>query len=98
MRRQRPVDVDLLVYTSTAERWSARTMADSSRADIRPTPVTASDAAAPRRHGKAPGRGLVWIPGGEFWMGSSEFYPEEAPVHRVDVDGFWMDEHPVTVG
>jgi len=23
-------------------------------------------------------------------------YPEEAPVHRVRVDGFWIDRHPVT--
>ena len=30
-------------------------------------------------------------------MGSDEFYPEERPVHPVSVDGFWMDEHPVTV-
>jgi formylglycine-generating enzyme len=30
-------------------------------------------------------------------MGSEDFYPEERPVHRVAVDGFWMDEHPVTV-
>ena len=30
-------------------------------------------------------------------MGSEDFYPEEGPVHRVSVDGFWMDEHPVTV-
>ncbi|MEV8098209.1 SUMF1/EgtB/PvdO family nonheme iron enzyme [Kitasatospora sp. NPDC085879] len=30
-------------------------------------------------------------------MGSEEFYPEERPVHPVRVDGFWMDEHPVTV-
>ena len=29
-------------------------------------------------------------------MGSEDFYPEERPVHRVTVDGFWMDEHPVT--
>lgn len=29
-------------------------------------------------------------------MGSDDFYPEERPVHRVSVDGFWMDEHPVT--
>ena len=72
-------------------------MADSSRADIRPSPLTASDAAAPPRTGKPPAKGLVWIPGGGFWMGSSEFYPEERPVHRVDVDGFWMDEHTVTV-
>jgi sulfatase modifying factor 1 len=39
---------------------------------------------------------MVWIPGGEFLMGSEQFYPEERPVHRVAVDGFWMDEHPVT--
>ena len=29
--------------------------------------------------------------------GSEDFYPEEAPVRRVSVDGFWMDDHPVTV-
>ena len=40
---------------------------------------------------------MRWIPGGAFGMGSESFYPEERPVHRVHVDGFWMDEHPVTV-
>jgi len=40
---------------------------------------------------------MVWIPEGEFLMGSEQFYPEERPVRRVSVDGFWMDEHPVTV-
>jgi formylglycine-generating enzyme required for sulfatase activity len=30
-------------------------------------------------------------------MGSNDFYPEERPVHAVTVDGFWMDEHQVTV-
>jgi len=30
-------------------------------------------------------------------MGSDAFYPEEGPVHAVSVDGFWMDEHQVTV-
>jgi sulfatase modifying factor 1 len=39
---------------------------------------------------------MVWISGGEFLMGSEDFYPEEAPVHRVRVDGFWVDRHPVT--
>src|SRR4051794_40145104 len=39
---------------------------------------------------------MVWIPGREFTMGSEDFYPEERPVRRVAVDGFWMDEHPVT--
>ena len=40
---------------------------------------------------------MTWIPGGTFLMGSADFYPEERPVHRVSVDGFWMDHHPVTV-
>jgi len=39
---------------------------------------------------------MVWIPGGTLRMGSDRHYPEEAPVHRVTVDGFWMDRHPVT--
>ena len=41
---------------------------------------------------------MVWVPGGAFLMGSEDFYPEVRPVHRVTVDRFWMDEHPVTVG
>ena len=40
---------------------------------------------------------MVWIPGGAFRMGSEDWYPEERPVHTVTVDGFWMDDHQVTV-
>jgi formylglycine-generating enzyme required for sulfatase activity len=36
------------------------------------------------------------IPGGMFAMGSEAFYPEEAPVRTVAVEGFLIDEHPVT--
>ncbi len=39
---------------------------------------------------------MAWISGGTFQMGSDAFYPEERPVHSATVDGFWMDEHPVT--
>ena len=50
--------------------------------------------------------GMVWIPGGEFLMGgdpASEglcglpgLVRDATPVHRVYVDGFWMDKTEVT--
>ncbi|MEJ1240091.1 formylglycine-generating enzyme family protein [Chryseolinea sp. T2] len=42
--------------------------------------------------------GMVWIPGGEFSMGTNdpESYAAERPAHRVKVDGFWMDATEVT--
>jgi sulfatase modifying factor 1 len=39
---------------------------------------------------------MIRIPGGTFRMGSNDHYLEEAPVHRVTVDGFWIDRTPVT--
>jgi formylglycine-generating enzyme required for sulfatase activity len=41
---------------------------------------------------------MVQVTGGAFRMGSEDFYPEEAPVCQAEVDGFWIDSHPVTVG
>src|SRR5688572_10141421 len=49
-----------------------------------------------RRPGPPPTADMVWIPGGAFLMGSDEHYPEEAPAHPVNVDGFWMDRYTVT--
>ena len=39
---------------------------------------------------------LVELPGGSFRMGSTSFYPEEAPVHTATVAGFAIERHPVT--
>ncbi len=39
---------------------------------------------------------LVELPGGSFRMGSTQFYPEEAPVHTVTVAAFAIERHPVT--
>jgi sulfatase modifying factor 1 len=54
----------------------------------------------------SPPQGMVWIPGGEFSMGAavngegSHEMPmasnDAGPVHRVRVNGFWMDATPVT--
>src|SRR3954469_22361965 len=42
--------------------------------------------------------GMVWIPAGEFTMGTDDpsAYAPEHPAHRVRVSGFWMDETDVT--
>ena len=55
--------------------------------------------------GPAP-EGMVWIPGGEFTMGCDDprrlphggpdAMPDARPIHRVSVDGFWMDRVEVT--
>ena len=60
-------------------------------------------------HGTTPGpapAGMVWISGGEFAMGQPDPtgepdggpdpMPDSRPVHRVYVDGFWMDATEVT--
>src|SRR5262249_40698153 len=41
--------------------------------------------------------GMVWIPGGEFTRGSDNPKMRDAqPLHRIKVDGFWMDRTAVT--
>ncbi|MEB3029935.1 formylglycine-generating enzyme family protein [[Mycobacterium] nativiensis] len=39
---------------------------------------------------------LVEISGGTYRMGSTSFYPEEAPIHSVTVASFAIERHPVT--
>jgi sulfatase modifying factor 1 len=67
-------------------------------------PTQPGDAAAP---GPAP-EGMAWIPGGEFSMGAADPLGQDAnvvgmqatedsrPIHRVRVNGFWMDKTEVT--
>jgi sulfatase modifying factor 1 len=67
-------------------------------------PTVPKAAAAP---GPAPD-GMAWIPGGEFSMGAVDPLGEDAnvvgmqatedsrPIHRVNVNGFWMDKTEVT--
>src|SRR6185436_10756356 len=65
---------------------------------------TVENTTAPPRTAPA---GMVWIPGGEFSMGAQDpgaaagavgmqATADSRPVHRVYVDGFWMDKTEVT--
>jgi formylglycine-generating enzyme required for sulfatase activity len=58
--------------------------------------MTTTTPAAISAGGRPPARDMVWVPGGTFTMGSDAHYPEEAPAHRVRVEGFWIDRGPVT--
>ena len=41
--------------------------------------------------------GMVWVPGGNFWMGYGEAPGGDAePVRLVSLEGFWMDRTEVT--
>ena len=46
--------------------------------------------------GGLPAPDMLWIPGRHVRHGLRQAYPEERPVHRVTVDGFWLDRTPVT--
>lgn len=70
-----------------------------------PPPMPAHDCQAysgipagfgPAKQGVANQAGLVAIAGGRFLMGSDEGYPEEKPVHPVQVQAFQIDQHEVT--
>src|SRR5579863_4838677 len=81
--------------------------ADDATAVSPPFRPTVENASQPTRPAPAGSMRMVWIPGGEFSMGA--FDPDREadagladptadaqPVHRVYVDGFWMDSTEVT--
>ncbi len=96
--------VVLVIVGGLAWAWTARshrsTTSGPSFDGFRPTAVNGA-----RPPGPAP-EGMVWIPGGEFSMGALEMpgmsavgmkaTEDSRPIHRVYVDGFWMDRTEVT--
>ena len=59
--------------------------------------VAKQSASLPKSNSKD-GAELVWVPPGEFMMGSEDGERREKPIHRVVLDGFWIYKRPVTVG
>lgn len=91
-----------LAAQSIARVLAADPTADAAKEDSLFAPTISNITPAP---GRAP-EGMVWIPGGEFSMGSKDVggaayegmrdMLDSRPIHRVYVDGFWMDETDVT--
>ena len=110
MNKSRWAIASVLLVAGIAAGWSVvrpkPTVTSASHAEPPNTfaPTRENSATAP---GLAP-RGMVWIPGGEFSMGAADPAGDDAnevgmqatsdsrPIHRVYVDGFWMDETEVT--
>jgi formylglycine-generating enzyme len=100
------VSILTLATGSTLFLRQTRVAAHTDSAVVRPRgvfePTTTNTAAEP---GPAPD-GMVWIPGGEFSMGAADpphmdhvgmqATTDSRPVHRVYVDGFYMDRTVVT--
>ena len=80
-----------------------------------PEPATPTPEPGPRTRA-ADGMVMVWVPAGEFQMGSDDsevdaalelcetygiacvrqYLDKEQPAHRVELDGFWLDQTEVT--
>ena len=43
-----------------------------------------------------PDKGMIYIPAGEFIMGSDTGKPDQSPAHIVYLDAYYIDENPVT--
>lgn len=96
----------IVIGVGWAVRDRGEPMAGSSPSAASPafTPTVANTAPSP---GRAP-EGMAWIPGGEFSMGAADpagldlndvgmqATDDARPIHRVFVDGFWMDTTEVT--
>ncbi len=67
----------------------------STTPDIAATPPQAN-AASPSGIVTKSGIEMVYLPGGEFMMGSAQGSPDEAPPHRVQVSPFLIDRFEVT--
>ena len=39
---------------------------------------------------------MVYVPAGEFQMGSEDGEDDEKPIHTVYLDAFWIDQTEVT--
>jgi formylglycine-generating enzyme required for sulfatase activity len=90
--------------TMTAASWTATptaaptamptaTPTDAPTATITPTPAPGETQVSEKD-----GMVMVYVPAGNFSMGSNDSTADEQPVHTVDLDAYWIDRTEVTNG
>jgi formylglycine-generating enzyme required for sulfatase activity len=100
---RKPPEPETVVETVVVEK-EGETVVETVEVEvvITATPESASDSTEgsgeQTRPSNADGMTMVYIPAGEFLMGSEEGDDDEEPVHEVYTDAFWMDQHEVTLG
>ncbi|HSX49550.1 MAG TPA: formylglycine-generating enzyme family protein [Cellvibrio sp.] len=87
--------------------WISLALAEPDKAAALPPGFTPTEENSNAQPQNAPA-GMAWIPGGEFSMGAASpvghdmnavgmhATEDSVPVHRVRIDGFWMDKTEVT--
>ena len=89
------VFIGLVIFTASMSLVQS-TAAEDQTQDRVQSPIAATIANTTPAPASAP-NGMVWIPDGEFSMGSDEpSFGDARPWHQVYVDGFWMDQTEVT--
>lgn len=68
-----------------------RTSINSSAAFVMPSTTPVATEISPKD-----GMTLVYIPAGEFQMGSEDGYNNEMPIHTVYLDNYWFDQTEIT--
>lgn len=102
-RGSRLVTAAAILVALCAAAWAAWTAVPPSRSShVKAPSLGDKPFINPGEHrptGEAP-HGMVWVPGGQFWMGASagdeDKFPDAERQHLVYVDGFWMDRTEVT--
>jgi eukaryotic-like serine/threonine-protein kinase len=83
------------VIATATEAPATPTTAPTSTATLEPTPVPTLGIGSTMISEKD-GMTLLYVPAGDFTMGSNDGFPDERPVHKVTLDAFWIDQTEVT--
>lgn len=87
-----PEPAQTTTATTTPPPTQTPTPSPTSTANLPPPNPEAGES----RTRPADGMEMVYVPAGEFMMGSEEGEDDEQPVHAVAVDGYWIDRTEVT--
>jgi formylglycine-generating enzyme required for sulfatase activity/serine/threonine protein kinase len=83
------------IPTTTATNTRTSTMTPTSTPTTTSTPIATLGIGSTMVRAKD-GMEMVYIPAGEFTMGSDKGDSDEKPVHDVSLDAYWIDKYEVT--